>query len=314
MKIFITGAAGFVGSNLTLSLLKKDNEVWGMDNCITGTMQNLKEASLHQSFHFLGEDVTTTSFSGLPAMDVIFHLASPASPVQYKKYPVETLMANSLGTKRVLDFMKESKSKKFLISSTSEVYGDPAVHPQVETYWGNVNPSGVRSCYDESKRFAESVVMTYYRKYHLDVRIARLFNTYGPNMEQNDGRVVSNFIMQAIKNEPLTIYGDGLQTRSFCYVSDMVEGLTRLATVERAGGETVNLGNPEERTVNDLARLVISLTGSSSSVRHLPIGEDDPKKRKPDIAKAIRLTGWKPLVDIEEGLRSSITYFKSRFL
>ncbi|PIY69126.1 NAD-dependent dehydratase [Candidatus Roizmanbacteria bacterium CG_4_10_14_0_8_um_filter_39_9] len=315
MRILITGVAGFIGSNLAQSLLDAGNSVVGVDNLLTGSSINIEILKANNNFTYIQDDVVTMDMERITGtFDIIFHLASPASPVQYKKFPLETLMVNSIGTKHVLDFMKKSGSKIFVISSTSEVYGDPLEHPQTESYWGNVNPVGVRSCYDEGKRFAESLVMTYYRTHKLDVRIARIFNTYGPNMEQNDGRVVSNFIMQSLQGQPVTIYSNGKQTRSFCYVSDMVQGLTSLGVTPNIAGEIINIGNPNEMNMIDLANKIIALTGSSSKIVFNAIDGDDPQKRKPDISKAKKLLGWKPQVTLDDGLQKTITYFKERFL
>ncbi|MFA5136246.1 MAG: UDP-glucuronic acid decarboxylase family protein [Patescibacteria group bacterium] len=314
MKVLITGCAGFIGSNFVSHLLSESHEVYGIDNLLTGSMQNIDDLRENKRFTFYQEDVLSFDFSYLPSCDIIYHLASPASPIQYKKHPVETLMVNSLGTKRVLDYMVNSKSKRLVISSTSEVYGDPHEHPQNEAYWGNVNPVGVRSCYDEGKRFSEAMAMTYYRKYGQDVRIARIFNTYGPNMEKEDGRVVSNFIMQALLQKPVTIYGTGKQTRSFCYISDMIDGLYKLGTTDNIKGEIVNLGNTDEKTILELAQIIINLTSSSSQIIFRPIDGDDPKKRKPEITKAMRLLGWRTNIPLEEGLRKTIDYFKKRFI
>jgi len=314
MKVLIAGGAGFIGSNLASYHLDRDDEVYIIDNYITGQVKNIELLNIGSSVHFLEGDIVNFDFSGVPCVDIIYHLASPASPIQYKKYPVETLMTNALGTKNLLDFMQKSESKSFVLASTSEVYGDPLVHPQKEDYWGNVNPNGVRSCYDEGKRFAESLSKTYQRKYNLNIRIARIFNTYGPNMEQLDGRVISNFIMQALRNNPITIYGDGTQTRSFCYVSDLVSGLYLLATTKNIEGEVINLGNPNELTIKDMAEMVKTMTHSQSQIVFEPIDEDDPKKRKPDIEKALKLLHWKPSVNLEDGLAKTIQYFKTRFI
>lgn len=313
-RVLITGGAGFIGSHLTQKHINLGDEVYVIDNLITGQKENIADLLTHETFHYYEEDILTFDFQKLPKVDYIYHLASPASPIQYKKYPLETLRVNSEGTYHVLEFMKRTKSGAFVITSTSEVYGDPEVHPQKEEYWGNVNPNGVRSCYDEAKRYSEAMVMTYYRTYGLNVRIARLFNTYGPNMEQNDGRVVSNFIMQSLKQEPITIYGDGMQTRSFCYVNDTVDGLHRLVTTSNIAGQVVNLGNPDERTINDLASLVKDMTNSSSKIIHQEVGADDPRKRKPDITKARELLDWSPSVTLQVGLKKTIEYFKVRFL
>lgn len=314
MNILITGGAGFIGSNLAAFHLANGDAVTVIDNFITGIHKNIESLQDQKDFTFHQGDITTFDFSTLSPFDTIYHLASPASPVQYKKYPIETLMTNALGTQRLLEFMRSSGSGTFVISSTSETYGDPTVHPQTEEYWGNVNPVGIRSCYDEAKRFAEALTMAYYRTHKLNVRIARIFNTYGPNMEREDGRVVSNFIMQALTQKPITIYGDGTQTRSFCYVSDMVEGLVKLASTKNIEGEVINLGNPTEKTMLELADLVKRLTESSSEVVHQPIDQDDPKKRKPDISKAKKMLGWEPVVPLEDGLKKTILYFKERFL
>ena len=314
MNILITGGAGFIGSHLCQKHLHENDRVFVVDNLITGSKKNIEPFLDSEKFRFFSEDICKFDFSILPRCQIIYHLASPASPEQYKRYPVETSLTNSYGTFRVLEFFKQNKTGCFFLASTSETYGDPHVHPQPETYWGNVNPIGPRSCYDEGKRFAESLTMTYYRKYGLDVRVARIFNTYGPNMEKNDGRAVSNFIMQALTQKPITIFGNGNQTRSFAYVSDTVEGLYRLAHNEKASGEVVNIGNPVEKKVIELARMVKKLTESKSPIEFQPSQEDDPQKRQPDISKAKSLLGWKPLVSLEKGLENTIHYFKERFL
>lgn len=318
MKILITGGAGFIGSHLVSHHLTQGDEVTVIDNLITGSKKNIEPFLGNKNFVFFQNDITTFDFEFSPpavglSFDLVYHLASPASPLQYKKHPLETLLTNGYGTYRLLDFVVKSKSKTFLLASTSEVYGDPLVHPQVETYFGNVNPVGPRSCYDEGKRYAESLTMTFSRIHGIDVRIARIFNTYGENMEKNDGRVVSNFIMQAITDKPITVYGSGEQTRSFCYVTDMVRGLHALATSSIDSGTIVNLGNPHEQSVLDLAKTVLRLTHSRSAIRFHPIEEDDPKQRKPDITKAQKLLGWKPEIPLKEGLTKTIEYFKNRF-
>lgn len=313
MNILITGGAGFIGSNLAAFHLLKHDHIYVIDNLLTGSKKNIEPLQDNANFTFINADITNCEFSQLPPCDIVYNLASPASPIQYKKFPIETMMTNSIGTKNVLEFFRSSGSKVFVESSTSETYGDPLVHPQVETYWGNVNPIGVRSCYDESKRFAEALIMSYYRKYNLNMRIARIFNTYGPNMEENDGRVVSNFIMQALTKKPITVYGDGTQTRSFCYVSDMVQALYSLATTQNIAGQIINLGNPNEKTINELADLIKNMTKTPSEIIHKPIDEDDPKKRKPDITKAQQLLNWQPKILLENGLTNTITYFKERF-
>lgn len=314
MKICITGGAGFIGSNLSLFYTSQNHEVFSIDNLITGSLDNIKSLESNPLFHFIQADIINFNFSQIPQCDIVYHLACPASPIQYKKFPLETLLVSSEGTRKVLEFVKSSNSHIFVLASTSEVYGDPIEHPQKETYWGNVNPSGIRSCYDEGKRYAEAITMTMFRLYKLDVRIARIFNTYGPLMEKNDGRVVSNFIMQALKKRPITIYGDGQQTRSFCYVSDMVQGLHLLGTVKNLSGNTVNLGNPDEYSILELAKIIKKTIKTSSKIIYNPIDEDDPKKRNPDISKANRLLHWNPVVPFSQGLLKTITYFKNKYL
>lgn len=315
MRILITGGAGFIGSHLSEFHLNKEDTVFVIDNLITGSKENIKKLFDNPKFHFYQEDLLTFNFSLLTSnFDIIYHLASPASPIQYKKHPIETLRVNSEGTYKLLEYIKQSKRNTFVLASTSEVYGDPQEHPQTESYWGNVNPHGVRSCYDEGKRFAEAVSMTYFRQFNLDIRIARIFNTYGPNMEKNDGRVVSNFIMQALTDKPITIYGKGEQTRSFCYVSDMVKGLYLLGTTKGIAGEVINLGNPDEDSILELARLIQKMTNSSSYIINKPIEEDDPRRRKPDITKAKKILNWTPKIDFENGLQQTIEYFKKRYL
>lgn len=314
MKILITGGAGFIGSNLAKHHIDLKDDVCIIDNLITGSEKNIENLTVEKKLEFINADITTYDFSELPSFDIIYHLASPASPIQYKKHSVETLMANSLGTIRLLEFMNKTKSKTFVLASTSETYGDPLVHPQKEDYWGNVNPVGVRACYDEAKRFAEAATMSYRRKFNLNTRIARIFNTYGPNMEKDDGRVISNFIMQALTDQPLTVYGDGNQTRSFCFVFDMVKGLYLLGTTKNIEGEIINIGNPDERKIVDVAQMIKLMTSTKATISFNPIDEDDPKKRKPDISKANKLLKWAPSVSLEEGLKKTIEYFKQRFL
>lgn len=315
MKVLITGAAGFIGSNLSQFYLKKNDTVYGIDNFITGSQKNIEPLVENKRFHFYEEDVINFQYPIFNfQFDIIYHLASPASPVQYKKYPIATLRVNSEGTYKLLEFMRQSKAETFVLASSSEVYGDPEVHPQPESYWGHVNPHGVRSCYDEGKRFAEATTMTCMRKYNLDVRIARIFNTYGPNMEKDDGRVVSNFIMQALTHTPITVYGEGNQTRSFCYIDDMVQGLYLLGTIPNIRGEVINLGNPDEYTISEFAHIIKKLVRSPSPIINKPIGDDDPKRRKPDITKAKKLLGWKPKVTLNEGLNKTVEYFKKRFV
>jgi len=314
MNILIAGGAGFIGSNLTNYHLKKKDHVFVIDNLITGSQKNIESFFPNTNFHFIEDDITKLNFSSLPGFDIIYHLASPASPVQYKKYPIETLLTNSIGTHNLLEFFKKSNSKSLVIASTSEVYGDPLIHPQTENYWGNVNPVGIRACYDEGKRFSEAISTTYFRKYNLNIRIARIFNTYGPNMEKEDGRVVSNFIYQALTNKPITIYGKGTQTRSFCYVSDMTKALYLLATTPNIRGEIINLGNPSEKSILELANIVKNLANSKSSIVFRPIDEDDPRQRKPDITKAKTKLNWEPKIPLKEGLLKTMEYFKKRFI
>jgi len=312
MRIVVTGGAGFLGSHLCEELLARGHEVVAMDNLLTGSTDNIAQLAGHSRFRFVNHNVTDYIFVD-GRVDAVMHFASPASPVDYLEMPIQTLKVGSLGTHKTLGLAKEKKAR-FLLASTSEVYGDPMVNPQPETYWGNVNPIGPRGVYDEAKRFAEAMTMAYRRYHNVDARIVRIFNTYGPRMRPNDGRVVSNFIVQALHGRPLTIYGDGSQTRSFCYVSDLVEGV--LALLFGAPSEEMNtpfnIGNPEERTVRDLAAKVIGLTGSSSSIETRALPVDDPKVRRPDIARAKTLLGWMPKVDIDQGLRLTIEYFRKK--
>lgn len=304
----VTGGAGFIGSNLVDALLKKGHRVIALDNLITGNEENLKDAGRHPDFSFIRYDV----INALPVMgpiNYIYHLASPASVPDYQKYPEETALVNTVGTRGLLKVAK-AHGAKFLFTSTSEVYGDPKEHPQKETYWGNVNPSGVRACYDESKRFGEMMTMLYVRTFGVDGRIARIFNTYGPRMRPTDGRVISNFVNQALKGEPITVYGDGSQTRSFCYISDMVSALIALMETDKTSGEVVNIGNPEEYAMIDLAKKIKKMTGASSEIIHTELPADDPTQRRPDITKAKTLLGWQPLVSADEGLKQTITYYK----
>lgn len=309
MKVLITGGAGFIGSHLSRFFIERGDKVTVIDNLITGNKRNVSDLADNSCFTFIKADVTGFDFSKLSAFEQVYHLASPASPLQYKKYPLETLMVNSMGTSKVLEFVKKIGGR-FILASTSEVYGDPKVHPQIETYYGNVNSFGPRSCYDEGKRFAEAITYTYIHEFGVDGRVARIFNTYGPKMEVNDGRVVSNFINQALLKQPITIYGNGKQTRSFCYVSDLVRGLVALGDTDSITGEVINLGNPIEKTVMDLAHLIIKFTQSSSHLVYKEVGADDPTKRRPDISKAARLLHWKPTVSLEDGLLKTIRYFR----
>ncbi len=308
MRVVVTGAAGFLGSHLCDRLVADGHEVVGVDNLCTGSRENLAALLEHPRFRFLAHDVTL----GLPVegeVGGVFHLASPASPPDYLALPLETLAVGSTGTRVALDLARRTGAR-FLFASTSEVYGDPLVHPQPETYWGNVNPIGPRSVYDEAKRFAEALVTATRRAHGVDTRIVRIFNTYGPRMRIHDGRVVSNFVGQALRGEPITLYGSGSQTRSFCYVSDLIEGVLRVFHGTRT--DPVNLGNPTEWTIEQLAGLVIRLTGSASTVVRRPLPEDDPKVRQPDIAVARRELGWEPAVPLEEGLRRTIDDFRAR--
>lgn len=309
MNILITGGAGFIGSHLTKHYLDHNSHVYVIDNLITGTQRNIDFTDTHL-LHFYNHDICNFDYSQLPVIDIAYHMASPASPVQYKKHPVETMLANSLGTYNLLEEMRKGTIKKLVLASTSEIYGDPLEHPQKETYWGNVHTLGPRACYDEAKRFAEAMVSTYKRKFNIAVRIARIFNTYGPNMETDDGRVVSNFITQALRGNPLTIYGNGAQTRSFCYVQDLVRGLIALGETHGIDGEVINLGNPDEKTMTELAEIIKEMTQSTSMIEYHAIDEDDPKQRKPDISKAQELLGWQPHVELTEGLKETIDYFK----
>jgi dTDP-glucose 4,6-dehydratase len=306
MRVLVTGAAGFLGSHLCERLLAQGHRVVGMDNLITGGPANVAHLRSNPQFQFVQHDVT--NFIEVPGpLDGVLHFASPASPVDYLEYPIQTLKVGSLGTHKALGLAK-AKGARFLLASTSEVYGDPLVHPQPESYWGNVNPVGPRGVYDEAKRFAEAMTMAYHRYHRLDTRIVRIFNTYGPRMRPHDGRVVSNFIVQALKGEPLTLYGDGSQTRSFCYVDDLVEGISRL--FERGDSDPTNVGNPHEFTVRQLADLVLRLTGSKSRIAERPLPVDDPKVRQPDITRARTKLGWEPTVSLEDGLQRTIDYFR----
>ena len=307
-KVLITGAAGFIGSHLCEKFIDERFEVYGMDNLITGCAENLEHLK-SSLFRFEEQDVTENWNSELD-FDLILHFACPASPPDYLKYPVETLKADSIGTLKTLE-LAESCGARYVFASTSEVYGDPLIHPQSEDYWGNVNPVGLRSVYNEAKRFSESLIMAYYRK-GLDVRVARIFNTYGPRMKLDDGRVIPNFIYQALKSEEVTIYGDGSQTRSFCYVDDLVDGIMKLSIMEGLDGEVVNLGNPVEYSMLDLARIIIEKIDSPSKISFKPLPEDDPRRRCPDISKAEYLLEWKPETPLSRGLDATIDFFKSR--
>lgn len=305
----VTGGAGFIGSHLVDALLGRRYKVFALDNLLTGNEANLTEAKKNPDFTFINYDVTR-ELPVLGPIHYLYHLASPASVPDYQKYPEETALVNTIGTRGVLRVAK-AHDAKFLFTSTSEVYGDPKEHPQKETYWGNVNPNGVRACYDEAKRFGEMMTMLYVRNHGVDGRIARIFNTYGPRMRPTDGRVISNFINQALENKPITVYGDGSQTRSICFVSDMVAGLIALMESDGTTGEVVNIGNPEEYTMLDLAKKIKTMMGVSSEIIHTELPIDDPTKRKPDIRKAASLLGWSPTVPADEGLKETIAYYKS---
>lgn len=308
MRILITGGAGFIGSHLCDRYLADGHEVIAMDNLSTGSTDNIAHLAGHPRFSFVKHNVTNYIYVAGP-LDMVLHLASLPSPVDYLNYPIQTLKVGALGTHNTLG-LALAKQAKFLLASTSEVYGDPLIHPQHESYWGNVNPIGPRGVYDEAKRFAEAMTMAYHRYHGIDTRIVRIFNTYGPRMRVHDGRVVSTFITQALKNEPLTIFGDGNQTRSFCYVSDEVEGIIRLLESDEC--MPVNIGNPAEMTVNELSQAVLELTGSSSPIVYRELPEDDPKVRQPDITQARQKLGWEPKVSLQEGLRKTIEYFKQK--
>jgi UDP-glucuronate decarboxylase len=305
MRILVTGGAGFLGSHLCERLLKEGQEVLCLDNFFTGRKKNIRDLMKHPGFELVRHDVVQPI---LLEVDKIYHLACPASPVHYQYNPVKTIKTNVIGTLHMLGLAKRVKAR-MLLASTSEVYGDPAEHPQKETYWGNVNPIGIRSCYDEGKRVAETFTMDYHRQNKVDVRIVRIFNTYGPRMLADDGRVVSNFIVQALKGENITVYGDGSQTRSFCYVDDLIDGMVRMMESENFIGP-VNIGNPEEYTILDFARKIIAMTGSKSKIAHKPLPSDDPTQRRPDITLANQKLGWQPNVSVDEGLKRTIEYFR----
>lgn len=307
-RVIVTGGAGFIGSWLCDRLVEEDYSVICVDNIGSGRRKNIEHLLHSEKFEFIEHDVKDPiKIDGLSGY--IFHMASRASPVDFQKYAIDILLTNSLGTRNALELAKE-KNARFLLASSSEVYGDPLEHPQRETYRGNVNPVGPRSCYDEAKRFAEALASAFHRGYRLDVRIARIFNTYGPRMRKDDGRAIPNFITQALKSQPITVHGDGSQTRSFCYISDMVGGLIKLMFTDDLGGEIVNLGNPKEVNILEIANLIKKMTNSGSKIAFKPLPRDDPARRKPDISKAKKLLGWNPTTSRVEGLRRTIEYFK----
>jgi dTDP-glucose 4,6-dehydratase len=314
MRVLISGGAGFIGSHLCDFLVKKGITTYCLDNLITGSKGNINHLIKNKNFTFKQfdiinpfDEVMVSEFNNLSG---IFNLASPASPVDYQNYPEETALVNSVGTYNLLQLAVKNNAK-FLMASTSETYGDPKEHPQKETYWGNVNPYGPRSCYDESKRFSESLTYVFVKKYNLDARVIRIFNTYGPRMQKDDGRVVSNFINQALEGKPLTVYGKGRQTRSFCYVSDLVDGIYKAMFEKGTQGGVFNLGNPQEYTIMEFARKIIDLTALKSKIVYKALPKDDPTKRKPDISKAKKILGWEPKVSVDEGLKKTIEYYKS---
>lgn len=309
-RVLITGGSGFIGSHLCEYLLNKGFSVVCMDNLLTGDIRNIEHLFSNPDFTFIKQDVTNyIHVSG--KLDYILHFASPASPIDYHNLPIQTLKVGALGTHKTLGLAKE-KNARFLIASTSEVYGDPLIHPQSEDYWGNVNPIGPRGVYDEAKRFAEAMTMAYHRYHGVDTRIVRIFNTYGPKMRIDDGRAIPTFISQALKNEDITAFGDGNQTRSFCFISDLVEGIFKLLMSDYV--YPVNIGNPYEMTINELAKKIIEMTKSNSKIVYKPLPEDDPKVRQPDITRARTILGWEPKVTLEEGLKSTIAYFKTTLL
>jgi dTDP-glucose 4,6-dehydratase len=308
MRVLITGGAGFIGSHLVDYYLNTENEIVVIDSLITGSEENIAQHLEKKGIQFIKQDICNVSdVDG--HIDLILHFASPASPFDYLRYPIKTMKTASLGTTNMLELARK-KSAKFLLASTSEVYGDPMVHPQKEEYWGNVNPVGPRSVYDEGKRFAEAITIAYHRKYKVSTNIIRIFNTYGERMREGDGRVIPTFVNQALKNEPLSVFGDGKQTRSFCYISDMVDGIVRAAQTVHV--MPINLGNPKEYTILELADIIKKLCPSTSDLKFLPIPEDDPKRRKPDISKAIELLKWQPKTSLEQGLKNVIDRFRRK--
>jgi dTDP-glucose 4,6-dehydratase len=304
----VTGGAGFLGSHLVDLLLSKGHRVVVIDNLVTGSTANLDHLAGNADLRFIQQDVTEFLFLDGP-VNYVWHFASPASPIDYLELPIQTLTVGSLGTHKALGLARE-KGARFLLTSTSEIYGDPLVHPQTEEYWGNVNTIGPRGCYDESKRFAEAITMAYHRQHQIETRIVRIFNTYGPRMRLNDGRVVPAFVSQALRGQPITVFGKGLQTRSFCYVSDLIEGIYRLMMSDYS--LPVNIGNPHEMTMLEFANAIIKATGSKSKIIHKPLPQDDPQQRKPDISRAKKILGWEPVVSLDAGLVAAIEYFAKR--
>ncbi len=304
----VTGAAGFLGSHLTDLLLSRGHKVIGLDNFVTGSVDNISHLGGNPNFKFIQQDVTEFIFLDVP-VNYVWHFASPASPIDYLQIPIQTMKVGSLGTHKALGLAK-NKNARFLVASTSEIYGDPLVHPQTEEYWGNVSTNGPRACYDEAKRFAEALTMAYHREHKVETRIVRIFNTYGPRMRLNDGRVVPAFMSQALTNKPITVFGKGMQTRSFCYVSDLIEGIYRLMMSDY--DMPVNIGNPNEMTMLQFAEAIIKATGTRSKIIHKPLPQDDPKQRKPDITKAKKILKWEPKVPLAEGMKATIAYFKTK--
>jgi nucleoside-diphosphate-sugar epimerase len=308
--VFITGVAGFVGSHLADKFVKEGFYVIGVDNFLTGSKDNISNLLKNDNFEFIEHDIIKPIKID-KEIDIVLHFACPASPEDYLSFPLETLKVDSFGTYNTLEICKE-KNARYIFASTSEIYGDPMVNPQSESYWGNVNSVGLRSVYDESKRFSEALSMTYYREKEIDIRVIRIFNTYGPRMKLNDGRVVPNFISQALKNEDLTVYGDGTQTRSFCYVNDLVEGVFKISTTNGLNGKIMNLGNPDEYRIIDFAKIIIEKTNSKSKITFKELPEDDPKLRCPDISKVQNLIDWEPKISLDEGLQKTIKFLKSK--
>jgi UDP-glucuronate decarboxylase len=306
-RVLVTGGAGFLGSHLCESLLERGSETICVDNFFSGSKDNIRHLLSHPHFELIRQDIIHPLFV---EVDQIYHLACPASPIHYQYNAIKTVKTNVMGTINMLGLAKRTKAR-FLLASTSEVYGNPEVHPQPESYWGHVNPIGLRSCYDEGKRVAETLAMDYHRQNKVDIKIVRIFNTYGPRMAVNDGRVVSNLVMQALKNEPLTIYGDGLQTRSFCYVSDLIEGLISIMNSDNIIGP-LNLGNPEEHTILELAEIILKLTQSSAAIEHQSLPSDDPIRRCPDISSVKEKISWRPKIGLEQGLKKTINYFQKK--